>query len=165
MPRKGLQTKASDRSRALVYLLVLQICMQYVTALFPPHTRSIHLSTSFQWSSITPSENLVYHDCYPCPGNLRPNVPHADSEARKPQKVDGYYKCARLLAPLDWQNTSNPNRVAIAVIKLPARIFDQGQSASRSTGETRKIDASYGRGVFVNPGGPGESTLSFPSRI
>lgn len=52
----------------------------------------------FDWDSITPSPNLVYHDCYPG------------------------YQCARLEVPLDWLNASNPHTAAIALVKRPASV-------------------------------------------
>jgi pimeloyl-ACP methyl ester carboxylesterase len=55
---------------------------------------------NFDWSSIEPSEDLVYHDCY------------------------GGQKCARLLVPMDWKAAENgeddDRTVAIAITKLPA---------------------------------------------
>jgi pimeloyl-ACP methyl ester carboxylesterase len=54
----------------------------------------------FDWDTITPSDDLEYHDCYE------------------------QYKCARLQVPLDWPNETD-NRVAtIAMIKLPALVPD-----------------------------------------
>lgn len=56
----------------------------------------------FNWTSITPSAELQYHDCY-----------------------DGF-KCARLQVPMDWSNpTTNAtqdNSVAIAIVTLPATV-------------------------------------------
>ncbi|QKX60783.1 uncharacterized protein TRUGW13939_07929 [Talaromyces rugulosus] len=53
----------------------------------------------FDWSSITPTEQLEYHQC-----------------------GDGY-KCARLKVPLDWTNASNSSQsVAIAIVTLPATV-------------------------------------------
>lgn len=57
------------------------------------------LNVDFDWSSITPSKQLEYHECY-----------------------DGY-KCARLEVPLDWTNVSNSSQsVAIAIVTLPATV-------------------------------------------
>ncbi|KAK5988249.1 Putative hydrolase-like protein [Cladobotryum mycophilum] len=53
---------------------------------------------TFDWSTITPATDLVYHDCY------------------------GTFKCARLQLPLNWLNVSDPRTVAIAMIKLPATV-------------------------------------------
>jgi pimeloyl-ACP methyl ester carboxylesterase len=96
------------------------------------HTSSAFLSSlnpyaerdvsSFDWNSITPSSKLIYHDCY------------------------GRLECARLEVPLDWSNLSNPNKVAIAVAKLPAQV-----DAS---------DPNFGGTIVLNPGGPGGSGIS-----
>lgn len=51
---------------------------------------------SFDWHSITPSENLVFHPCW------------------------DDFQCARLLLPLDWLNETRSDTVSIAIIKLPA---------------------------------------------
>lgn len=75
----------------------------------------------FDWASIIPSRSLEYHPCY-------------GSE----------YRCARLLLPLDWRNTSDPSStVAIALAKLPATVAPSA--------------ASFRGAVFAQPGGPGES--------
>jgi hypothetical protein len=111
---------------ALICLFWFQI-WPYVFALIPPRMRSVRLDSSFQWSSITPSEDLVYHDCYHDAlkfqeaGKVRLKDLHTELNPPVPLKTDRHFKCARLLVPLDWQNTSNPDRVAIAVIKLPAK--------------------------------------------
>lgn len=76
-------------------------------------------SSKFDWTSITPSEHLEYHDCF-----------------------DGF-RCARLIAPLDYRNESDARTIAIAMIKLPAAVPDD--------------DASFAGSVFTNPGGPGAS--------
>ncbi|KAJ5108532.1 hypothetical protein N7456_005207 [Penicillium angulare] len=56
-------------------------------------------TSDYDWSSITPSKQLKYHDCY-----------------------DGY-TCARLQVPLDWQNPENYSQsVAIAIVTLPATV-------------------------------------------
>ncbi|KAF5129745.1 putative hydrolase [Metarhizium anisopliae] len=77
----------------------------------------------FDWDSISPSTDLRYHDCYAA------------------------FKCARLKLPLDWKNSTDPRTVAIAVIKLPAKIPDH--------------DPAFGGPIFTNPGGPGGSGVSF----
>ncbi|KAL3420216.1 Tripeptidyl aminopeptidase 2 [Phlyctema vagabunda] len=80
------------------------------------------------WSSIIPSARLQYHSCY------------------------GHLQCARLMVPLDWNQSSNAstafpttdNQTAIlAVIKLPAIV---------SPSHPR-----YGGTIITNPGGPGAS--------
>ncbi|KAL6906666.1 TAP-like domain-containing protein [Trichoderma evansii] len=76
-------------------------------------------SSTFDWTTITPSEDLEYHDCF-----------------------DGY-KCARLIAPLDYKNESDSRTIALAMIKLPAVVPDD--------------DAAFAGSVFTNPGGPGAS--------
>ncbi|KAF2089533.1 hypothetical protein K490DRAFT_37600 [Saccharata proteae CBS 121410] len=54
--------------------------------------------TGFQWTSIVPTENLIFHDCN-----------------------DGL-QCARLSVPLDWNNNSTGQRATIAIAKLPANV-------------------------------------------
>ena len=71
------------------------------------------------WNAIEPSAELKYHKCY------------------------GSFECARLEVPLDWSNVSNPNRVVIAIAKLPA-VVDIA-------------DESYGGTIVINPGGPSGS--------
>jgi pimeloyl-ACP methyl ester carboxylesterase len=88
------------------------------------------LSTSktrqFRWNNIIPSQTLEYSPCF-------------DS-----------YQCARLSVPLNWNATTieqdNGPRVAIAIIKLPAKI--------------PVTDSRYGGPVILNPGGPGESGIN-----
>src|SRR2546421_6413842 len=96
------------------------------------HTSSAYLSSlnthtapdpsSFDWDAITPSPKLVYHDCY------------------------GRLQCARLEVPLDWSNISNPNKVAIAVARLPAQVDTN--------------DPTFGGTIILNPGGPGGSGIT-----
>jgi hypothetical protein len=137
---------ASINNVALICLFLFQI-WPYAFALIPPRMRSVRLDSSFQWSSITPSADLVYHDCYHDAlkfqeaGKVRLKDLHTELNSPVPLKRDRHFKCARLLVPLDWQNTSNPNKVAIAIIKLPAKISRMG--------------ASHGGAILVNPGGPG----------
>lgn len=71
----------------------------------------------FQWSSIKPSSDLHYVHCY-----------------------DGF-ECARLLVSLDWNNSSNPKNIALAVIRLPATVPE--------------ADPSHEGSIILNPGGPG----------
>jgi len=112
-------------------LLILGVLVTHITAFyFPPHpgpySDSIYerlYSDDFDWTHITPEPELVYHDCY-----------------------QGF-QCARLLVPLDWQNHSNPARVALAVIRLPARVPED--------------DPSHGGSIILNPGGPGGSGVLF----
>lgn len=80
-------------------------------------------SSKFDWTSITPSEHLEYHDCF-----------------------DGF-RCARLMAPLDYKNESDLRTIAIAMIKLPAAVLADA--------------ASFAGSVLTNPGGPGGSGVEF----
>jgi hypothetical protein len=154
--QSGYQDMASApiSNLALICLCLFQI-WPYAFALIPPRMRSIRLDASFQWSSIAPSEDLVYHDCYHDAlrseevGELRLNSLHTKVDSPVPLKTDRRFKCARLLVPLDWQNASNPKKVAIAVIKLSAKLPSMG--------------ASHGGAILVNPGGPGK--LPFHSRL
>ncbi|KAK4540195.1 hypothetical protein LTR36_009693 [Oleoguttula mirabilis] len=71
----------------------------------------------FDWHRIQPSQALAYHDCY------------------------NGFQCARLTLPLDWHNSSNPNNISLAVIRLPATVPAD--------------DPSHGGSIIINPGGPG----------
>ncbi|KAK1595612.1 TAP-like protein-domain-containing protein [Colletotrichum navitas] len=73
----------------------------------------------FNWSTITPSTKLEYHPCYE------------------------EFQCARLTVPLDWLDEKNEYTVALAIIKLPAKVPDH--------------DPAFGGTIFTNPGGPGGS--------
>lgn len=77
--------KASVRS-ALAVALVLPALT----------TAKTHKVSDFDWDTITPRDDLAYHDCYE------------------------EYKCARLQVPLNWLNESDARRATIAMIKLPA---------------------------------------------
>ena len=85
-----------------------------------PYTKR-DLST-FDWKSVTPSSKLIYHDCY------------------------GKLGCARLEVPLDWSNLSNPNKVVIAIARLPAQVDAN--------------DPTFGGTIILNPGGPGGSGVT-----
>lgn len=78
-----------------------------------------NLAPSFDWFAIVPSEQLKYQNCY------------------------NGFKCARLVAPLDWKNPEDNKTVAIAMIKLPAVVPDN--------------DPTFGGTIIFNPGGPGIS--------
>jgi pimeloyl-ACP methyl ester carboxylesterase len=80
------------------------------------------VSSSFDWNSISPSSNLIYHACY--------------------ERLE----CARLEVPLDWSNLSNPNRVVLAIARLPAKVDVN--------------DATFGGTIVLNPGGPGGSGIA-----
>lgn len=150
---------ATNRVLALTYLWLLQHCIQYASALFPPHSHPVRPDNSFQWSSITPSEDLVYQDCYPYTIHDEESdtlLPADDAEPHESVEVDSHFKCARLLVPLDWQNASNPNKVAIAIIKLPARTIVDGRKRARSGRISHSRGSLYGGAVVVNPGGPGK---------
>lgn len=77
----------------------------------------------FNWESITPSHDLEFHDCH------------------------GDRKCARLLLPLDWLNSTRKDTVAIAIIKLPAVVSED--------------DPSFGGTIFAQPGGPAVSGTGY----
>ncbi|KAF8253252.1 hypothetical protein K440DRAFT_652524 [Wilcoxina mikolae CBS 423.85] len=65
-----------------------------------------HFSVPFQWSSVTPTSDLIWHPCF-------------DS-----------LECARLQVPLDWTNPSDPRTVAIALTKVPAAVPETDPSWS-----------------------------------
>ncbi|GKT40506.1 tripeptidyl aminopeptidase [Colletotrichum spaethianum] len=80
----------------------------------------------FNWTTITPSTKLEYHPCY------------------------GEFQCARLTVPLDWTDETNEYTVALAIVKLPAKVPDD--------------DPAFGGTIFTNPGGPGGSGVGFMLR-
>lgn len=55
-------------------------------------------STEFDWSSLTPTPELKYHDCY------------------------NGFRCARIALPRDWTDKENNKSVVLAVISLPATV-------------------------------------------
>ncbi len=79
--------------------------------------------SAFDWSAIDPTPDLQYHDCF------------------------SGFKCARLQVPLDWQNSSDPRTVALAITALPATV--------------PKDDPSFGGSIIAIPGGPGSSGVDF----
>ncbi|KAF7926064.1 uncharacterized protein EAE97_010364 [Botrytis byssoidea] len=79
---------------------------------------SVIAKTGWQWKDVEPSESLIWHTCY------------------------STFQCARLSLPLDWLNTSNPSRITLAIIKIPATDL-----------------TNYLGPVFTNPGGPGGSGI------
>ncbi|KAL2428107.1 hypothetical protein ABEF91_007129 [Exophiala dermatitidis] len=82
---------------------------------------SANIST-FRWSSITPSRDLQYHDC-----------------------LDGF-QCARLDLPMDYHREDSPDRIALAIVRKPAKV--------------PVSDPRYGGAILVNPGGPGGSGVA-----
>jgi pimeloyl-ACP methyl ester carboxylesterase len=83
------------------------------------------ITRDFQWRDLEPRQSLQYSPCF------------------------GSYQCARLSVPLNWNITTAERedgpRVAIAIIKLPAKV--------------PVTDPRYGGPVILNPGGPGESGI------
>ncbi|KAH7322426.1 TAP-like protein-domain-containing protein [Stachybotrys elegans] len=70
-------------------------------------TRAAAYSTNirdFDWSTVKPSANLSYTNCY-----------------------DGL-KCAKLLVPLDWLDEQNPERVTLAITARPAVVAENDPS-------------------------------------
>ncbi|KAF7550097.1 hypothetical protein G7Z17_g5934 [Cylindrodendrum hubeiense] len=61
-------------------------------------------TSSFNWTSITPTTDLQYHDCY------------------------DEYRCARLEVPLNWLDEVDNRTAAIAIMKLPATVPDHDAS-------------------------------------
>ncbi|KAK5121962.1 hypothetical protein LTR85_004534 [Meristemomyces frigidus] len=76
---------------------------------------------AFRWSDIIPSAKLEFQDCH---DNLQ---------------------CARLEVPLDYSEPDAFPRVALAVIRRPAKV--------------PVTSAFYGGAVITNPGGPGGSRV------
>ena len=66
---------------------------------FHPQKRADDQLPTFDWPSITPNENLEYHECYTA------------------------FQCARLKVPLDWTKGSKSDKsAALAIITLPATV-------------------------------------------
>ncbi|KAL9624618.1 MAG: hypothetical protein Q9160_001283 [Pyrenula sp. 1 TL-2023] len=97
-------------------------------------TRDI-VTSSFDWTAITPTEDLVFHKCDILLDEMGPL-----------QKTHKQLQCARLSLPLDWRNESGPLKVAIAIVRFPS-----GLNAS---------DPTYGGSLLTNPGGPGIPGIS-----
>lgn len=110
--------------RVVLFTSILTLISRINAVVVPFYSVSITSDSLFDWNQITPSRNLQYHPCY-----------------------DGF-QCARLEVPMDWQNPSAPETVAIAIIKLPARIDDPS-------------DPRFGGTIITNPGGPGGSGIQF----
>ncbi|RDW59410.1 hypothetical protein BP6252_12497 [Coleophoma cylindrospora] len=79
-----------------------------ITPISPPSTeggtrsKKTHIVTAskeFKWENITPSKELLYHDCF------------------------GKLQCARLEVPLDYKRTDGRGlKVAVALIRQPAKV-------------------------------------------
>jgi len=82
-------------------LLLLMVCINIVHSIHvlgsAPRYHASEIE-GFNWSSVLPSKQLSWHECYES------------------------YQCARLQVPLDWSNKSNTNTVAIALTKVPATV-------------------------------------------
>ena len=104
----------------IYFFIHVRVC---VTVIFPPKINETYddLST-YDWTSSHPSSELVYRKCY------------------------GVLECARLELPLDWSNLSNPNKVILAIARLPAQV--------------PVSDPSFGGTIILNPGGPSGSGVS-----
>jgi pimeloyl-ACP methyl ester carboxylesterase len=102
---------------------LLTTCLHATSAYFSSlNTHAGPDTSSFNWNAVTPSSKLVYHACY------------------------DRLQCARLEVPLDWSNLSNPNKVAIALARLPAKVDNN--------------DPTFGGTIVLNPGGPGGSGIT-----
>ncbi|RMZ17181.1 hypothetical protein D0860_00615 [Hortaea werneckii] len=84
-----------------------------------PHIAVGQAKRAFQWSNINPSSRLEYHHCY----------------------VD--LQCARLELPMDFSRPDTSPKIALAVIRRPAKVPVTSEH--------------YGGAVITNPGGPGGS--------
>lgn len=88
----------------MLLLRIIQAVFLAVAAAATPSPNSTGPSQEFDWASIVPSRDLMYHDCY-----------------------DGF-KCARLSVPLNWRNASDRRLVHIAMVKLPAAVPDDAST-------------------------------------
>lgn len=77
-------------------VLFVAICGAITSPTFAAAAES---DKEFNWDSIKPTKDLVYHNCY-----------------------GGDFKCARLAVPLNWQNKSDSRTAAIAIRTLPATV-------------------------------------------
>lgn len=80
-------------------------------------------SGQFDWTAIPAHPKLQYHSCY------------------------DDFECARLILPLDYNNSSSPRNISLAVIRLPAKVSED--------------DPNHGGSIILNPGGPGGSGIQF----
>ncbi len=105
----------------------------------------------FDWSSITPSAELQFHDC------------------------NEGFKCARLVLPMDWLDGANRENVTIAITKLPAIVNDDdvsfGGAIFSQPGGPGVSGTVYGRGkgrrhqkLFDKPGKKHYEIISFDPR-
>lgn len=103
-------------SLSITILATAAIAQSFRPHVYPPGLEEI---TGFDWNSLLASASLRWTSCYQS------------------------YECARLQVPLDWKNSSNPNKVAIALARVPAVVpYDH---------------PSFGGSILINPGGPGGS--------
>ncbi|RDW65125.1 hypothetical protein BP6252_10776 [Coleophoma cylindrospora] len=85
-------------------------------------TAFLVVEEDFRWSNINATEYMNYIPCF------------------------GKYECALLDVPMDWNAPdSNPSRVSLAVIRLPAKV--------------PVTDPRYGGAILINPGGPSGSGI------
>ncbi|KAI5854108.1 TAP-like protein-domain-containing protein [Tricharina praecox] len=136
----GCSARSARRARKLQLLyamkqavLVTGICVVAMYVLWGFHTGLVQISTTtpsvtaatgkFRWTDITPTSDLIWHPCF-----------------------DGL-ACARLDVPLDYTNSSDPRRAAIALTKVPASVPETSDAWSGP--------------VLLNPGGPGGSGVAF----
>lgn len=92
-------------------------------ALRPGRKCQLSPSKRVTFSSIDPSKHIEWHPCE-----------HDDLQ------------CARLEVPLDWKNSSDKRTMAIAILRIPAKV--------------PVTDSRYGGPIIVNPGGPGGSGVN-----
>jgi pimeloyl-ACP methyl ester carboxylesterase len=101
----------------------MQIIAYYLLAtLFA--TKASATLQEHRWKDVTPSRDLVYTDCY-----------------------NSKLKCARLILPLNWLDSTNNHTVIVSIVKLPAIVAED--------------DATFGGAIITNPGGPGEAGTEF----
>lgn len=72
-------------------------------------------SLSFDWSSLNPSPELIWHECY-----FHPSTRNLFQHILPPQSTSGCRTtfCARLSLPLDYHNTTNPHNVSVPILKI-----------------------------------------------
>lgn len=67
---------------------------------------------SFDWSSLNPSSELHWHECYP---SLPPQQAAQHILSTPPRSRT--FSCALLSLPLDYHNTTNPHNVTVPILK------------------------------------------------